>query len=401
MTGLTPRRSLTRVHAVLNSLNLKRVGHPVTEHPDAGHPVLEARPNLVGGFVERVELRLAELLGEGERGLRAPAPLVEAARHLCLAGGKRVRPRLVEAFAEAVGVSSSAPGDGAGEGLVGVAVAVELMHAASLLHDDVVDGGTLRRGRETVNARWGNTVAVLSGDLLLSAALSELRPRVSSPIAPAASSSATRLRLVADAVDVVLSMTQAAMNEVAARWRIDLGLAAWRAIAEGKTGVLFGFCGHAAALLAGDEEAAARHRRCGHHLGVAFQLTDDLDDLLPSGAGPGSGKDRYADVRNGNPSYPLLLAAARSPSLHAMLEEAWAEREEGTGVAPEAALAIGDAVLASGAAADTHRAIGEEIAAAQVALGDERSGPASARIFEQARALWRRAGVEMEACAAI
>lgn len=365
-------------------MNLKRVGHPVMgARPDVA-------PSAGGDFVGRVEARLAELLGEG--GLRAPAPLVEAARHLCLAGGKRVRPRLVEAFGEALGLGPAAAGDG----LVGVAVAAELMHAASLLHDDVVDGGTLRRGRETVNARWGNTVAVLSGDLLLSAALSELRPNVAESVA--SPSDVTRLRLVADAVDVVLEMTRAAMNEVAARWRIDLGLEAWRAIAEGKTGVLFGFCGHAAALLADDEAAAARHRRCGHHLGVAFQLADDLDDLLPGGA---TGKDRYADVRNGNPSYPLLLAAARAPSLRATLHQTWSARDQGAPITAETAHAIGDAVLASGAAADTHRAIGEEIAAAQAALGDGVQSGAGARIFEQARALWRRAGVEMEACAAI
>lgn len=338
-------------------------------------------------FVDRVDLRLAELLTDGAEGLRAPATLLEAARHLCLAGGKRVRPRLVEAFGEAAGVPTDASRD---TPLIGVAVAAELIHAASLLHDDVVDAALLRRGRPTVNAQWNNTVAVLSGDLLLSAALLELRPRDGSQ-----ASAPTGLRLVADAVDVVLSMTRAAMNEVSARGRI-IGLDAWRAIAEGKTGALFGFCGHAAALLASDGDAAARHRRCGHHLGVAFQLADDLEDLLPSESPT---KDRYADIRNGNPSYPLLLAARRSPAIRAELERVWLAREQGEPVVSEVAHAIGEAVLASGAAAETHSAIGAEIAAAQEAMGA--GGPAASRIFEQARALFRDAGSELAACAAI
>lgn len=337
-------------------------------------------------FVERVEARLAELLDEGERGLGAPAPLIAAARHLCLAGGKRVRPQLVDAFGEAVDAPCGP--------LVDVAVAVELMHAASLLHDDVVDGGSLRRGQPTVNARWGNTVAVLSGDLVLSAALVALRP----PEEPPNSVGVARLRLVSDAVDVVLSMTRGAMHEVAARARTDVSLGAWRAIAESKTGALFGFCGYAAAILANDEAAGARHRRCGHHLGVAFQLADDLDDLLPARA-LRTGKDPYADIRNGNPSFPLLLAVRRVPAVRSALESAWAGGVDGMFVAPEQARAIAEAVLASGVATETLHALDLELALAQDAVADGTTTPALARIFEQARAQWRRTEKELERCA--
>jgi geranylgeranyl pyrophosphate synthase len=337
-------------------------------------------------FVARVESRLGELLGAGDAGLQAPAALIAGARHLCLAGGKRVRPQLVEAFGEAVG-APSAP-------LLDVAVAAELMHAASLLHDDIVDAGSQRRGRPTVNALWGNTVAVLSGDLVLSAALVALRPRgLPSP------TDAARRRLVCDAVDVVLSMTRAAMQEVAARARIDVSLDAWRDIAENKTGALFGFCGYAAAVLAEDDAAAARYQQCGRHLGVAFQLADDLGDLLPSRAAS-TGKDLYADIRNGNPSYPLLLAANRSPSIRSALETAWAGGADGMFVLPEQARAIGEAVLSSGAAVESLRAIGDEIALAQAIIADDAATSAHDRIFQQVRALWRMAERELAACAA-
>ena len=93
--------------------------------------------------------------------------LEEAARHLCLAdGAKRTRPRLVQLFAKAV----DAPADVA----IDVAVSAELIHAASLLHDDVIDEGSQRRGQPTANRVWGNLPAVLAGDLILSRAIQRL-----------------------------------------------------------------------------------------------------------------------------------------------------------------------------------------------------------------------------------
>ena len=90
--------------------------------------------------------------------------LLNAGRHLCIgSGGKRVRPTMVRLF----GLAAGAPE----VGLLNVAVAAEMVHSASLLHDDVVDAGMYRRGRPTVNALWGNIVAVMGGDLLLTLAL--------------------------------------------------------------------------------------------------------------------------------------------------------------------------------------------------------------------------------------
>src|SRR5512144_1649282 len=123
--------------------------------------------------IHAAQLELADFLSEVEQAMDEALQtsvgdtLMDAARHLCMGGGgKRARPMLVRLFGDAVGAPD--------EHLVDVAVAAELIHSASLLHDDVVDAGMFRRGRPTANARWGNVVAVMSGDLLLSGALLRL-----------------------------------------------------------------------------------------------------------------------------------------------------------------------------------------------------------------------------------
>ena len=214
-------------------------------------------------FLGNVEEQLATCLVDGDAGpdVRGDT-LMEAARHLCLgSGAKRVRPMLARLYGDALQVD---PGP-----LVDVAVAAELIHSASLLHDDVVDAGMFRRGRPTVNARWGNIVAVMGGDLILTVALGRL----------------ARLdwRLAQSAIGVVAEMTRGAITEVEARGELELPLARLRYIQESKTGALFGWCGVAAATLARDEAAARRFDAFGRHLGVAFQIADDIRDLVTAG----------------------------------------------------------------------------------------------------------------------
>ena len=207
-------------------------------------------------FLGSVEQRLGGMLADGDAGPDVKGDtLMEAARHLCIGtGGKRARPLLVRLFGGAVGVGP--------ERLVDVAVAAEMIHSASLLHDDVVDASALRRARPTVNARWGNIVAVMSGDLILSTALFRLAQ--------------LDARLGQTSLAVVTEMTRAAIAEVEARGNLSLSLERLRYIAEGKTGSLFGWCGSAAATLAGTPEAAERFDRFGRRLGVAFQIADDI-----------------------------------------------------------------------------------------------------------------------------
>lgn len=277
--------------------------------------------------------------------------LGQAARHLVLApAAKRARPRLVQSFGLAVG----APQDG----LVDIAVAAELIHAASLLHDDVVDAGTQRRGRPTANALWGGDVAVLSGDLLLSTALLTLAPH------PQAVTTA--------AAEAVVSMSRAALLELDSRRRRSFDLARWRAIAAGKTGALFAWCGEAAAQLAGDEDAARRFRRFGEHAGIAFQLLDDLADFAPA-----SGKDRYADLRNANPSWPCWWAADADADLAARLLGLWGPGSAG----PDAIAGVATAIVATGALGAASREADREMRLATEALGPYAERPGCAQVL--------------------
>ncbi len=312
-------------------------------------------------FLDRVDTRLEFVLrvdpaaddAETER-------LLEAARGLCLAGGKRARPWLAWLLGSALG----APEDG----LLDLAVAAECIHAASLLHDDVVDEGTERRGIPTANARWGNLAAVLSGDLLLTVALSQLRRHPPT--------------LHHAAVDTVAAMTRATLREAGARGRTDLPPARWRAIAWGKTGVLFGFCGTGAGLLAGDPSAAERLCLACGHLGVAFQIADDLADLCHRT----DGKDPGADLRNRNPTLPVLLAAHDHPEVGEALRRAWAR--DPVDLAEAARVAA--RVRATDAVPRTLEALAEEVAAAEAALAPWVTRPEIARVLAWAHALVAR-----------
>ena len=293
----------------------------------------------VQGFLGEVERALEGVLKEGTRPAEQGETLVAAARHLCLGAGKRARPMLVRLFGLVVGTR---PGP-----LLDAAVATELIHSASLLHDDVVDAGMFRRGRPTVNARWGNIVAVFSGDLLLVSAMRKL--------------TAHDPRLLASAVDVVEEMTRGAIAEVEARGDLALPLAQLRYIHEAKTGALFGWGGKAAALLAGDERAAARFDAFGRRLGIAFPIADDIRDI----AGTDEGKPQYADVQSRTPSLPILIAAQGDESLRRKLRDAWAF----SALSPEKVKELGNAVAASGALETASRMVEEETAAALAALG--------------------------------
>ncbi len=298
-------------------------------------------------FLGKVEQRLGTILADGDAGPDVKGDtLMAAARHLCLgSGGKRARPMLARLFGRAVGAPE--------EPLVDVAVASEMIHSASLLHDDVVDSGMFRRGRPTVNARWGNIVSVMSGDLILSTSLYRL--------------SEIDARLTQSALSVVAEMTRAAIAEVEARGDLDLPLTRLRYIAEGKTGSLFGWCGLGASILGENPEAGARFDRFGRHLGVAFQIADDIRDIL----GTDPGKPRYADIRSRNLNMPILLAVKMDEGLRRKLRDAWAF----SAITPERTQEIGTAVMATGAVEQSLARMNQEIEASLDALGPYMNQP--------------------------
>ena len=215
-------------------------------------------------------------------------------------------------------------------------MAAELVHAATLLHDDVIDEGTERRGSPTARVVYGNAASVLGGDHLLVAALRRL---------------AAHPHLLATLIDAFGRMVHAEATQLDRRRRFEPDRARYLEVAEGKTAVLFAWALAAGGRLGGlDEPAIATLSRAGLALGMTFQLIDDLLDI--AGDPALTGKDTCADVREGKLTWPLIIAAERDPEVARRLRTAAAATEEPT---PEEAATLATAIRATGAAEETRR----------------------------------------------
>src|SRR5438067_4785115 len=237
--------------------------------------------------------RLERLLVSAARA--GPRELAPAAEALLRSGGKRVRPLLTLLAARA-----AAPGRRS-RGRVALAVVAELVHSATLLHDDVIDDGLTRRGLPAPRVAYGNGVSVIAGDWLLAASL-ELALRGDSPGALEALVRTLRQLVEGEARQIALRGKTAFTSDDALQ------------IAHLKTGSLFAFCGEAGALAAG-APAQIRNalRDFGLRAGSAFQIADDLLDFEADAAT--LGKAVLADVSEGKPSLPLAIALKRLPPL--------------------------------------------------------------------------------------
>jgi octaprenyl-diphosphate synthase len=225
-----------------------------------------------------------------ESAAQGPAPAVNAARHLVEMGGKRVRPMALLLASACFGPVPEASRH--------LAVCVELVHSATLLHDDVIDEGTERRGREAARMVWGNAVSVLSGDLLLTHALLTAQRQ-----APA---------LMPGFLTMLRHLVEGEIVQLRGRSELEVSEAVYGAILRDKTAALFRFATSAGAELAG---ASPRWQTvlgdCGENIGMAFQLVDDLLDY----AGEDTGKTMFADLRQGKLTLPLVLAVQENPAL--------------------------------------------------------------------------------------
>ncbi|HTP18153.1 MAG TPA: polyprenyl synthetase family protein [Solirubrobacteraceae bacterium] len=249
--------------------------------------VVDAGGEELTRIMDRVERRMAELAtGHGP-------VLGRHAGDTISAGGKRLRPLLVCIAAGAPPPETN--------GLVRAAVAVELVHGATLVHDDVLDGSALRRGRPTVVATGGRASAIATGDLLFSRAFAEL----------AAGGSVDAVRILSRA------SRELALGELTQRedaWSAEVTVRRYLARCRLKTGVLFRAACELGAL-EGDREPDALGA-FGDRIGLAFQILDDVLDV--SGPPERTGKPRGADLLDGTVNLPLILARARDPELAAL-----------------------------------------------------------------------------------
>ncbi|MGQ9456251.1 MAG: polyprenyl synthetase family protein [Armatimonadota bacterium] len=204
------------------------------------------------------------------------------------AGGKRLRPSLVLLSAGASGGNVNVPE------VIQMAAAVELIHTASLLHDDVVDSAAARRGVSTANTVWGNTISVLGGDFLLSKAFCLLGELAGREIITVLSRAA-------------VSMAESELLQATCEKNVELWQNEYWRIIRGKTASLMSACCESGAILSGSNQVVRFALRAyGEYFGLAFQITDDLLDI--TGDPERTGKQIGSDLVNGKFTLPVLLA---------------------------------------------------------------------------------------------
>jgi geranylgeranyl pyrophosphate synthase len=272
----------------------------------------------------RVEEVLAAAAAWGE------GALAEHALATISAGGKRLRPLLV--------FIAAGPDLADEDALVRAAASVELVHSATLVHDDVLDGAALRRGRPTVVAAAGRGMAVAVGDLLFSRAFAEL----------VRNGRADELRVLSDASSA-LAFGELLQREDA--WRADVGVERYLRRCELKTARLFQAACELGALEGGGP--AAELGAFGRRIGLAFQLLDDVLDV--SGPAERTGKARGTDLLDGTVTLPYILARERDPGIP----------EPGAITDAEA---VCDRIAATGALDDVRAQALEMVAEAKAAL---------------------------------
>jgi geranylgeranyl pyrophosphate synthase len=270
------------------------MGTTTASIPDAGVDGLEA-------IMRRGGEGLRRLMERAERHLelvtaQAGTPLAAYANATILAGGKRLRPLLVVLAAQSAG----GPADEVR--LVRAAVAVELVHSATLVHDDVIDGARLRRGRPTVAAEAGRGVAVATGDLLFSRAFAEL----------ARNDDAEQLRALSQASS---ALAEGELLQREDAYAAHVAVERYLKRCELKTAALFEAACRLGALTASEASTALADAlgAFARRIGLAFQMLDDVLDV--SGPVERTGKARGTDLLDGTVTLPFILARERDPAL--------------------------------------------------------------------------------------
>lgn len=261
----------------------------------------------VEAIMRRGGSALRERMARTERHLervtsRAGDPLASHATGTVLAGGKRLRPLLVVLAAESAGGPAGA--DDAEDRLVRAAVAIELVHSATLVHDDVIDGAQLRRGRPSVAAAAGRKLAIATGDLLFSRAFAEL----------ARNGDEAQLRALSDASS---ALAEGELLQREDAYAMHVALARYLRRCELKTAALFEAACRLGALVAvaGSAALADELGAFARRIGLAFQLLDDVLDV--SGPVERTGKARGTDLLDGTVTLPLILAREHDRELAA------------------------------------------------------------------------------------
>lgn len=218
--------------------------------------------------------------------------------HTLLSGGKRLRPALGILCAHAAAAERPNyvyPQDR----IIAAGAAAEMIHMATLMHDDVVDEATERRGRPTASAIYGNSITILTGDYLLAKSISLL------------AHNDDNLHVVRVFSDVTVAMAEGEVLQEAVAHHLDVPLETYEEVIERKTARFLAGCCETGAMLGGaDPGEADAFRAYGHQLGMAFQIADDLLDFL--GDPKKTGKMLGTDLRDGRVTLPLIHTLAEA-----------------------------------------------------------------------------------------
>jgi len=218
-------------------------------------------------------------------------PLTGSSSYLLNSGGKRLRPALV--------LLSGKLFDYKFEKLKPLAIAVEFVHMASLVHDDVIDDSRFRRGAEAVNYKWGNKIAVLSGDLLYTFAANSLAELEDS-------------KYLKHLLEAALEMTRGQADQTINKDHFEISFKNYLKRIRQKTALLMGkSCLLGAKASGAGKEEQRRMEKYGLNLGLSFQITDDLKDLI--GTKEELGKEPGNDLKEGTITLPIMIALKESP----------------------------------------------------------------------------------------
>ena len=314
-------------------------------------PSLEAMLALVAGDLNAVNAVILDRMQS------KVALIPELAGHLIAGGGKRMRPMLTLASAALLDYSGSRHHK--------LAAAVEFIHTATLLHDDVVDGSGTRRGRRTANLIWGNPASVLVGDFLFSRAFELMVEDGSLRV----------LKILSNASAVI---AEGEVDQLTAQRRIDTDEEQYLAIIGAKTAALFAAACRISAVVAEAGDAAEQALDCyGRNLGIAFQLVDDAIDYASDSATMGKGLGD--DFRDGKMTLPLILAHARGSDADRAFWRAAVSGERASDEDLAHAIAL---MRSSGAIADTFERARHYRRRAIDALAPFAAGKAKAALIE-------------------
>jgi len=306
--------------------------------------------------------KLAGVEAELQRILQSDVGVVQKlADHVRGGQGKRLRPALVLLSARFCGVQDDHD--------VRLGAVFELIHTATLVHDDVIDHAQLRRGRPTLNRLWGNTLTVLFGDLLYLVAMDE-------------AIACRNWRMMEILAEVTTRMTEGELIQNDVLFKLDTSRKDYFDIQERKTALLFGGCSETGAVLTGRSGAECRAMRAyGLQVGRAFQLVDDLLDYTATSEQ--LGKPALSDLREGKLTLPMLTLLEKAPDeVRPLIRTIW-DRGEEVPIPPAEETKLRDLIMAHDALAETRDLALEASRKAVAHLADVPGDPETGQLLRE------------------